>query len=206
MSDLAVQRIPRGKGWHNTGSAITSANYGGAEYEGTVRTFGDFDVPSGTAPKSRRTGGDVVCKLVRNVSGFALTPKRLVSWASGYRNKRVAGYARTTACEVAGVVDEFWPASGVPDGELFWLAVKGHHKILTSLAGNGENVISAGDWLVALTAATTAATTAGRASAIDLTGATSLLGTQILNRIGRAASAMTTAQTNTDVLVELDLY
>lgn len=212
MTDVATKRIPRGKGWHNTGTAIASADYGGVQYEGTVRVFGDFELNTNALePLRRRSPGDVVCVLVRNVSGFNLLPGRLVKWAAGYRGKRVAGYANVDYEEVAGVVDEFWPSTGVPDGELFWLVVKGHTLVKTSLAGNAQNNIAVGDILTALTAATTGATTAGRVqpralpfSATETTDGTM---TKVLtNFIGKAASAKTTAQTNNDLLVELDCH
>ena len=203
---VGPKTVLRGKGWHNTGAAIASADYGGADYEGTVRTFHDYSIPTGTNPKSPRSGGDVTCVLVRNVSGANLLSKRLVSWASGYRFKRVAGDVSKTVAETAGAVDEFWPAAGVPDGELFWLAVKGHHLVKSDLAGGANNVITAGMQLVSLTAATTLATTAGRVAPIDTTGATTPLANQVLNTIGKAVSAKTTANTDADVLVELALY
>ena len=65
------------------------------------------------------------------------------------------------------------------------------------------NVIDELEWLVAETAAASTGTTAGRVIPQDLTGATAVLGGQILNRIGRALSAKTTANTDADLLVDL---
>ena len=205
--DIGHKKIPRGTGWFNTGAAVAEANWGeSARYEGTLRTFADHTVAATYGPKELRSPGDVVCRLVRNASGITLSPKRLVNWKAGYRLKRVDGYTRTTACEVAGVTDEHFPSSGIPDGEMFWLAVKGHTLVKTSRAASAaETAWSAGARLVALTAATSQAVTAGRISPINLTGATENLANQILNNIGKAVSAITSGQTDSDCLVEVDL-
>jgi hypothetical protein len=210
-ADVATKKIQRGKGWHNTGAQILSANYGGTEYEGTIRTFEDQG-PSTTAnqPLTRRSAGQVTCILVRNVSGINLLPGRMVTWKAGFRGKRVDGYSTTTACEVAGVVDEYWPAAGVPDGELFWLVVRGHTLVRNDLATGGA-AINAGDRLVALTAITSQCTTAGRIvsiagtfSAAETTDGTAI--NVLTNWVGRAVSAKTSANTNNQVLVEFDSH
>lgn len=145
--------------------------------------------------------------LVKNASGVALLPKYLVSWTTTKIGYEVDGYARTTAAPVAGVVDELVVSTGVPNGDIFFLVTKGPCLAYSSAAGNAENVITAGDWLHALTAAaSTHSTTAGRAysfgSTFTATQTTDGTATNIgLNRIGRAMSAKTTAQTNGDVLM-----
>lgn len=78
--------------------------------------------------------------------------------------------------------------------------------MLTDLAAGANNLIPEGTVLVALTAATSGATTAGRVAPQDLTGATAALGLQVQNRLGYALSARTTAQTNTTILVDKRLY
>ena len=72
--------------------------------------------------------------------------------------------------------------------------------ILTSVADMSADV-AAGGWVVALTAATSGATTAGRVAPQVLTGATAALAAMVQNRIGRALTAKTTANTNADMLV-----
>lgn len=205
MCEAAYKNISRGHGWHGTGATVASADYGiSAHYEGAIRTFRDTTPSDHTI---KRSNIDIVAKLVRNVAAVALPPKHLVSWASGYRGKRVDGRTCTTAQEVAGVVDELWPTSGVPIGEMFWLQVQGPCLVKSPyVAASATMDWSIGDWLVAVTAATSGATTSGRISIQDLTGATALLGAQIQNRIGQALSACTSANTNVDKLVDLKLF
>lgn len=148
------------------------------------------------------TGLNVRVRICRNHSGAALLPKYAVKFnvTAGKGNYDVAGNADVTA-EKTAIVDEFLPAAGVPDKDLFYVVVEGPTLAKTDLAGGSTNVIAVGDPLVALTAATTGATTAGRLITGDLTGATAVLAKQIKNTFGAAMSAMTTAQTNADVLV-----
>jgi len=200
-NDLASAAIPLGKGWHNKGSAIAAANYGGISYEGTVRSWAEDSGPSnaGNNMNTFRSHRPVTRVLVRNVSGGNLLPKRVVTWKTGYVGKRVDGYVCETAGVVAGVVDEYWPASGVPDGELFWLVVKGPTLVKTSLAGGAENVIAALAHLHGLTAATSGATTSGR---VEATANALAVGTVF----GRALSAKTTGNTDADLLAEIDTW
>jgi hypothetical protein len=211
MTDVGMKRIPRGKGYHNTGATIAAADYGGAELEGTVRSFGDFDIASVGEPAHRRSAGDVVCVLVRNVSGHVLLPKRLVNWAAGYRGKRVDGYTCTTGCEIAGVVDEHYSSSGVPIGELFWLCIKGHSEVMSPYTTDAAGA-SAGDFLFAVTATTSGNSTAGRWNRwIGTDTTTALEGTglpqkYIRNELGRIATDLASASTDTAVLVEVNTH
>lgn len=150
-----------------------------------------------------RTSRPVRLRLVRNKAGFALLPKRLVSFraSAGVYGSHVDGYADTTA-EHSVPVDEYLPSTGVADNDLFYVVIEGPALCLTDLAGGANNLFSAGDNLVALTAATSGATTAGRVAPQDLTGATSTLALQVQNRIGRALTAKTTGNTNADVLID----
>ena len=75
--------------------------------------------------------------------------------------------------------------------------------VTTDLAGGANDVINIGDVLTALTAATSGATTAGRVKPQSLAGATSVLGLEIMNMIGRAMSAATTANTGANLLVDI---
>jgi hypothetical protein len=191
-----------------TGRTLTDGDRAGIE--GTTRVFND--VAPGQAPgaKVRRSNRQVTCMLVQNTSGIALLPKRLVSWASGLRGKRVDGYVTTTAGQAAGVVDEHLPAAGVADNDYFWLAVRGPSLMLTSLAADAENVISLDDTMVALTAATSQATTSSRVITWGLTATSTQttnggLTDHLMNQIGNAMSAKTTANTNADVLVDLEI-
>lgn len=172
------------------------------DIEGTIQEFDDIDPTVVNGAKTHRSNRNVVCVCVRNVAAAALLPKRVVRWKSGSRGRQVDGYCAVGAEECAGVVDEFLPSSGCPVNDLFWVTVKGPTLMLTDLAGGANNLIPTDTVLVALTAATTGATTAGRIAPQDLTGATAVLGGQIQNAFGRAMSAKTTANTNADILVD----
>lgn len=192
---------------------------GRGEYEATSGAFDhligkewvfeDLDYSaSGTRPS--RSNRLVTCRLVRNDSASALLPKRLVTFetGSGLYGAVVDGYARLTAAH-AVPVDEFLPAAGVPSGAYFWVVVRGPATVLAPIAGaefNGD--ISEGSVLVALTAATSGATTAGRVAVQNITGSTqtadySFLANGANNRIGRALTAKTTGNTAVDVLCEV---
>ncbi len=195
----------RGETFYN-GGTIDSNNLGGAQWEGKVWEFEDLDYSKSPGAKPARSGR---CMIVRNVSGIALLPKRLVSLQTAGTDGRfflgrVDGYTTITA-QQGFPVDEFLTSTGVPNNDLFWVVIDGPATCLTDLAGAGLNVINVGDVLVSLTAATSQATTAGRVMTQDLasgvTGAT--LAIQVQNRLGYALSAKTTTQTNGDVLVDV---
>jgi hypothetical protein len=190
--------FPRGSTISDNGletpDATLATNLEGQEYVTEDRGSGGAD----------RTGRPVVLRVVRNVSGGNLLPKRLVTFQknAGVYGSRVDGYATVTA-DVAYPVDEHLPAAGVANNDLFYIVVEGPALVLTDLAGGANNVINAGDVLVSLTAATSGATTAGRVAVQDLTGATAVLGKQIKNRIGYALTAATTGETGKSILCDI---
>lgn len=164
----------------------------------------DIDPSSTTLTGSKtRSGRHITLLAVRNSSGGALLPKRCVQFKAGKWGLEVDGYTTVTAEDRAGIVDEFLPAAGVPANDVFYIVVEGPTLVLTDLAGGANNLIPANTVLVALTAASSGATTAGRVAPQDLTGATAVLANQATNRIGRALSAATTANTNADLLTEV---
>lgn len=202
MADNVTQMPNIGKTYH--GGTPTTIDKS-LSLEGAEQWFKDEIAPTaGNGMATLRSGRMKLCRLVRNGSGIALTPGRAVSWASGYRGTRVGGYCTTTAAECAGIVDDRLPAAGVASNDLFWIVRKGPALCKTDLAGGANNVIAAGDVVVALTAATSQATTAGRVYSAA-TAVTTNNDTITLNRIGRAMSAKTTANTNADVLIDLDI-
>jgi hypothetical protein len=172
--------------------------------EGIVKVFKDVDYSVSGGVNQLRSVNDVTCIFVRNSSGVALLPKRLVTWKSGQRGKQVDGYARLDWTDVAGVVDEWLPTAGVAANDYFWLVVKGPTLCTTAASGDALNVIGVDDNLVSLTAAaSTHSTTSGRVQSFVVGGTTNITAaySQILNTIGKAMSAKTTANTNADVLV-----
>lgn len=197
----------RGETFYN-GGTIDSNNLGGHEHVGKIYVFEDIDLtPGSVGAKAARTNRRVVCMIVRNVAAAAILPKRLVTLQSGgsdgrYLASRVDGYARTSAAR-AYPVDEFLPAAGCPVNDLCYIVIEGPAKLLSPLDGGADNVFNVGDVIVALTAITSGATTAGRANLQDVTGATTALASNIQNAIGHALSALTTGNTNADLLVDV---
>jgi hypothetical protein len=191
--------IPRGQ---TAGAAATTDL---VHLEGVERWFEDIDY---TNPPKRRSNRRVLCRLVRNVSGVAIKGKRLVLFKAATGGKNVDGYAATD--RVYSVpADEFLPSGGAANSDLFWIVLKGPAIVTTSPAANAENVITEGDIMVALTAAaSTHSTTAGRVVSATWTGANStgaVLANNILNCIGRALSAATTANSDSDLLVDVSI-
>lgn len=150
-------------------------------WAGAIKEFPDVDPTTGKVRSNRRK----VCIAVRNSSGVALLPKRLVDFKSGSFSE-VDGYHRDDTAAAAGVVDEWIPSSGVAAGDVFWITVQGPTEVKLGPASQA----AADTTLQALTAAaSTSSTTAGQAQTAT-TGATA----NLANYIGRAISAGTTGQ------------
>lgn len=194
----------RGSTWYD-GRTIDSNNLGGEQHLGKIWVWEDVDYSSAGGQKSLRSNKRVVTMAVRNKAAAAILPKFLVTLqrTAGNYTGCVDGYATTTADDDAYPVDEFLPSAGCPVNDICWVVIEGPAVCVTDLAGGADNLIPVGTRLVALTAATSGATTAGRVKPQDLTGATALLGNEVMNRLGRALSAKTTGQTNGDVLVDI---
>lgn len=157
---------------------VTSTADGG-NVVGVVKQFPDVNPVTGKIRSNRIK----TCIAVRNVSGVALLPKRLVRFKSGSFTE-VDGYTSVTDQAPAGVVDEYLPASGVANNDVFWITIQGPTEVKLGPAQEAAVDTS----LVALTAAaSTHSTTAGQAQ----TGAATFLQN---GYIGRALSAGTTGQ------------
>lgn len=197
------------------GRTIDTSNYDGVELEGMRRTFEDIDLTAAGA-KTRRTSRLVVCQIVRNTCGIALLPGDLVTLSTA-NPPRVNGNVITAAAARCVLVDEYLPSGGVPNGDLFWAVIRGPGMAKTPpVAGGFSATIAAGDVLVAATgsAASTAAaaTTNDNASVAkqvfaaptDANSTATFVG-QLNNRIGVAMSARTTGETNSDILVDMNV-
>lgn len=200
----------RGFTFYN-GGTINTSDYAGIQLEGQVVVFPAVQPGSGASSVGNYSGADVKAKIVRNTSGVALLPKRLVSYASG-SSKRVDGYTNTTAGVVAGVVDPFLPAAGVPNGDLFYIILEDDDCLLTTAleSSTANNTIAVGNILYAVTAAASTSTTGGRPIPLNTAGTFTAAQTTdgtataiLLNNIGRAKSAKTSGQTASDLLVHL---
>lgn len=198
----------RGETFYGPSETIDTGNLGGVHLEGKVFTFEDVDPRStGTGAVSARTGRRVRCRVVRNMSGTTLYGKYLAR--RGVTAAKVMGYASglvNTAGMSGDPIDEYLPSAGVRNGDLFYVVEEGPAIVKTPLSAGAENVFAVGNTVCGLTAASSGATTAGRVLAQDLTGATAVLAAQIQGRIGFALSAATTANTNSDLLIDVQRF
>lgn len=204
----------RGMTFYN-GATIDSNNLAGGQYEGQVKIFEDV-LYSALGIKTTRginqDGAKVYCRCVRNKSGATLYPGRLVQLDPANPG-RVTGYQVSNFFE-AYPVDEFLPSSGVPDNDLFWIVIGGPALVKTPMTGAEfiSTSIAAGALIGAGTTnggSTAAGTTGpgGRACGNTIAAATTHQGGDILNvainYIGKAISAVTSGQTNSDLLVDI---
>ena len=160
-----------------------SGSYGD-NWVGAVKEFTDVDPTTGKVRSNRRK----VCIAVRNSSGAALLPKRLVTFSTtaGKVFSEVVGYSAVTNAENVGVVDEFLPAAGVASNDVFWVTVNGPTEVAAALSGSD---IAAGDKLSAITAATAGATTAGRVTTSPISASTAGANNNGYGVVGYAVSA-----------------
>ena len=145
-----------------------SSTSDGTGWVGAVKEFTDINPTTGVIRSNRRK----VCVAVRNTSGAALLPKKLVTFSgidSADGQNTVAGN------EFVGVVDEFLPAAGVAANDVFWVTIEGPTEVVADAA------VTAGNAVACDTAATAGAATAGRVVATTT------------NAIGRAVSAAAAA-------------
>lgn len=193
--------FPLGTTWYG-GATIDSNALTGTELEGREWWFPDLDYAA-AGPRPKRTGRMRLMRIVRNVGAIALLPGRLATFqlTAGMYGGRVDGYS-DVAAERCYPIDEFLPAAGCPVNDLCWITVRGPANIKSALS-DFTALLAVGDKVVAITAATSGATTAGRFTNQLLTGATALLADQAVNYIGYALTGRTTANTNTDTLIEV---
>lgn len=193
--------LPLGRTYYD-GRTIDTANYGSSvDLEGQEATYRNNAIPStGQTLVLPLNGAPILARVVRNVSGINLLPGRAVIYAAGFQDRRVDGYTNTTAQRAAGIVDPFLPSTGVPNGDLFLIIEEGTIPVRRALSNSAADDAE-GDFLYAITAATSQATTAGRFTrwvgtftAAETTDGTAFNIAQ--NYFGRAMSACTTAGTN----------
>jgi hypothetical protein len=168
-----------------------SSTADGKNWVGAVKVFTDVNPRTGTVRSARLKR----CIAVRNTSGVALLPKKLVKFADGSVSA-VDAYTRLDNAVVAGVVDEYLPSTGVSANDVFWVTVDGPTEVSLGIA----SAAAINTDLVALTAtslAATDATTGGRAQTASVTTAA-----QVLGYVGRAMSA---GAAGADILVHTSL-
>jgi len=192
--------FPRGKSWTmNFGSAVAGST-DGIEFEGVDKDFSDYDWVN--YPK-RRTNRYVRCRIVRNSSGIALKPSRLVQLDAANYYNHALGYTITDG-QRGYPVDEFLPSGGVLANDLFWVVLRGPAMLLSGLNADGTNVITQGQEVTALTtAASSQGSSAGAVKSAISSGATTPLFNEIAHFIGVALSSLTTGNTGANVLVDV---
>lgn len=201
---MKYENLPWARGTTFYGSAVPPDATSNAQFEGKEWEIEDMDYS--VSPPVARSNRYVRVRVVRNVSGILLLPKRLARFQAAGTDGRmygaqVAGY--TTITDARGFpIDEFLPAAGVQNNDLFYIVIRGPSKCITSLAGGANLVVSVGDYIQAATAATSQATTAGR---VELNVVEASTAPGVFN-VGHALSAATTANTNSDLLVEVGTW
>lgn len=118
---------------------------------GSVKVFEDVNLNDTDSAKNVLSPRRVVCMLVRNQSSGALLPGDVVTFAAD------APYvitAKVTAANLdrAYVVDEYLPAAGVANYDVFWAVIKGPCDVKIQTSGGATK----GDPI-------TTSTTSGRA-------------------------------------------
>jgi hypothetical protein len=156
---------------------VTSATQGG-NWVGAVKQFPDVNPITGVVRSNRVK----TCVAVRNTSGAALLPKRVVTFDTGTAGlasfTETKGYSAVTNEERVGVVDEFLPATGVAANDVYWVTVEGP------------------------TDATSGATTSGRVTKSAVAAGTQLANDNSLGVLGRACSAGATTGANVLAIVK----
>ena len=179
---LGVSSAADGKGW-----------------VGVVKQFPDVNPITGVIRSNRVK----TCVAVRNTSGGALLPKRVVAFdvatggLAGFTETK--GYSAVTNEERVGVVDEYLPAAGVAANDVYWVTVEGPTEMAVALSGSD---VAVGDRLAAIAAATSGATTAGRVTKSGVAAATTGAGDNSLGVLGRACSAGATTGSSVLAIVK----
>ncbi len=175
-----------------------SSTADGGGWVGAIKQFPDVDPATGKIRSNRVK----TCVAVRNASGAALLPKRVVRFKVGTAGTavfaEVDGYSAVTNEERVGVVDEHLPASGAASNDVFWVTVAGPTEVAVALSGTD---VAVGDRLAAITAATAGATTAGRVTPSPLSASTAGANNNGLGVIGRACSVGATTGSNVLALI-----
>lgn len=209
---------------------VTSTSQG-IHIEGTEIEVDDIDFGASSDTKPKRGGVSnrrIKLRAMRNITGITVYAKLLVvpnfmslsnyiggtgapaalagpNGTTRFRELARLGVAAAETSAYCLPVDEYISAGvGVVNNDICWCVLRGPAVVKTSLANMADD-IDLGDALVAVTATTAAATdttTGGRVTPVDLQATTHPDG--ILGRvIGLAMTALTTNQTNTDVLVDV---
>jgi hypothetical protein len=214
---MSIERglpFERGSTYFAGATPVATAGDASYDFEGREYEVDDIIYTAGPTKGTLRSREKVILRVVRNTAGFALEPKRVVSFENGtHWGRRVDGYVNATS-EHGYPVDEYLKSTGVPDDDLFYIVVSGPATVLSGLANANSNQFTYGADILALTAATSGATTAGRVRVLDtlaqITSQATDLATvrdSIRSVIGRAMTTQgATSHTAVDLLVRINRY
>lgn len=215
--------VPRGETWYRSGDA-PSDDMGRAKtiigmevkFDNTRSTIG-LEATSTTATTLSDAWKDlsiivdaqqVYGQIAKNVSGIALLPGMLVRWKDGEVGRMVDGYVSAVDEPemIAGIVDDFLPAAGVPDNDIFNVIRKGPCRAIAHYSDAGSN-IAIGDLLVGITSdeSTEASTDSGRV--VQFVGHSASV-TEVVKGagvIGRALNTNLSDSTGTNVAIGVQL-
>ena len=179
MSRDNDQPFGRGLTWYN-GDPIPnflspppyySGQPGGFNYEGREYVFSDGDVQEDDH-QGYGTGFYIKVRCVRNNAGYNIKPGQLCTFTTTYVDGTtvvplgtcVGGVTDTLAVGPCYPADEYLPAAGVPNGDLFYIVVEG--PCMVTLAANNAQAITAGQKLVSATGSSAAASTDANAGCV----------------------------------------
>ena len=151
--------------------------------------------------KKRLVGRTVKVVLLRNESGITLYGKRLAALTAtaGYSLlTSVSGYSAANSQKNVVAIDQYLETTGVADDDIFLGIIEGPTIIKTQQTPDATSVIAVGAKLVAGTGAASSQNSLAGGVAADTTPG-------VDEFIATALSARTTANTNTDLLVNVKI-
>lgn len=213
---LGSNKCPPGRTWFGASLTVVTDN----SAEGLLGQEIEVKNKAALSSVTRRNQKSRWMRFVKNNSGCILYPGQAVVYGTSRIGEYIAGVQGASAAEqIAGVVDDWLPASGVRVGDYFWIVVEGEVLALTPMAGSEfvATSIVAGDLL--RTGITGAAST-GATSGAPLTGFTGGRVLPVLDysvtaqtngtlwasergRFARALSSKTSGQTNSQILIDI---
>lgn len=149
-------------------------------------------------PTAQDTSGRAIrVRVAQNNSGAALLPKRIARFkkASPFKTL-VDGYVFQASDIVAGVIDEFLPAAGVADGDLFYLVVSG--PTICKSETSGTVALAIGDKLYAAAGTSVLHATAGAVAEF-----TTPLLVELLQHVGTADAAVTSNSADVAIVANI---
>lgn len=126
-----------------TGAAAVPAVI--AQAKGREWDFQDINLLDTTVTpgaKPLRSGHDVTCRLMKNASGVTIYPKRVVTIDPDNPGDALALAAIGDIALPVCVVDEYAPATGIPNGAYFWGVMEGRSLCRTDNAVSDVSITS----------------------------------------------------------------